>query len=96
MRLETINLNSNYIQYVGDDVQHLTALFELLLADNRISWLPGALGKLKELRTLDLTLNNLEYVCVWGGEGASKEGGEGEGLYHRAHHGRKGLHRHAG
>jgi hypothetical protein len=59
-KLETLNVNGNYIQYVGDDVQALTALVELFMADNRLAWLPAALGKLKGLRTLDLAMNNLE------------------------------------
>jgi Leucine-rich repeat (LRR) protein len=64
-KLETLNVNGNYIQYVGDGVQAMTALVELFMADNRLSWLPAALSKLKSLRTLDLAMNNLECVLHW-------------------------------
>uniref|UniRef100_A0A3Q2PZR1 Erbb2 interacting protein n=1 Tax=Fundulus heteroclitus TaxID=8078 RepID=A0A3Q2PZR1_FUNHE len=61
-QLERLDLGSNEFTEVPDVLEHLSGLKELWIDGNKLTFLPGMLGTLKQLVYLDASKNNLEMV----------------------------------
>uniref|UniRef100_A0A671WUD1 Erbb2 interacting protein n=1 Tax=Sparus aurata TaxID=8175 RepID=A0A671WUD1_SPAAU len=61
-QLERLDLGSNEFTEVPEVLEQLTGIRELWMDGNRLTFLPGMLGMLKQLVYLDVSKNNLEMV----------------------------------
>ncbi|XP_061655251.1 erbin isoform X3 [Phyllopteryx taeniolatus] len=61
-QLERLDLGSNEFTEVPEVLEQLTGIKELWMDGNRLTFLPGMLGTLKQLLYLDVSKNNLEMV----------------------------------
>ncbi|XP_011147034.1 insulin-like growth factor-binding protein complex acid labile subunit [Harpegnathos saltator] len=62
--VEHLDLSSNFLTEVSEDVNRLTELMYLNLAKNQLTSLPGNLERLEKLQRLDLSENHIESVAA--------------------------------
>lgn len=62
-QVEHLDLSSNLLTELTEEVNRLTDLLYLNLARNQLAFLPEDLGQLQRLRRLDLTDNNIADIA---------------------------------
>ena len=55
-----LNLGTNQLTKIPDDIKNLAALETLILSNNLLRRVPASVGRLKKLKVLDLEENKLE------------------------------------
>lgn len=60
--LTVLDLHSNYLSNLSEDIRHLCNLKELYLHKNQLKYLPDSIGELRKLIVLDISNNKLRYL----------------------------------
>uniref|UniRef100_A0A183BFA6 Leucine rich repeats and death domain containing 1 n=1 Tax=Echinostoma caproni TaxID=27848 RepID=A0A183BFA6_9TREM len=63
-----LNLGTNQLTKLPDDVEHLTNLEVLILSNNQLKRIPSTIQELRKLQVLDLEENHLDCLPVEIGE----------------------------